>query len=110
MLAAILLGLSLKIENTIASRSAYLVNALRPEILQGATVKLADISQSGIRFAKMDGRPLQLNERIRVSFSLNNYTISCVASVYSIRNEVIGAKFIDLDEHSKKVLGFFLLP
>ena len=77
---------------------------------EGATVKLADISQSGIRFAKMDGRPLQLNERIRVSFSLNNYTISCVASVYSIRNEVIGAKFIDLDEHSKKVLGFFLLP
>jgi hypothetical protein len=77
---------------------------------EGATVKLADISQGGIRFAKMDGRPLQPNEKIRVSFALNNYTISCAASVYSIRNKVIGAKFIDLDEHSKKVLGFFLLP
>jgi hypothetical protein len=77
---------------------------------EGAAVKLVDISQSGIRFTKMDGKPLELNEKIRVSFSLNNYTIFCFASVCNIRNEYIGAKFIGLDEHSKKVLGFFLLP
>jgi len=77
---------------------------------EGAPVKLVDISRSGIRFIKMDGKPLKLNENIRVSFSLGDDTILCAASVYNIRNERIGAKFISLDEHSKKVLGFFLLP
>jgi hypothetical protein len=77
---------------------------------EGASVKLVDISRSGIRFIKMDGKPLQLKEKIRVSFSLGRDNISCAASVYNIRNERIGAKFISLDEHSKKVLGFFLFP
>jgi hypothetical protein len=76
----------------------------------GASIKLVDISQSGIRFIKMDGKPLQLNEKIRLSFSLGDEKVLCAASVYNIRNERIGAKFINLNEHSKKVLGFFLLP
>jgi hypothetical protein len=76
----------------------------------GVSVKLVDISRSGMRFIKMDGKPLRFNEKIRVSFSLGEDAISCVASVYNIRNESIGAKFISLDEHGKKVLGFFLLP
>lgn len=77
---------------------------------EGARVKLVDISRSGMRFIKKDGKPLQLNEKIRVSFSLGDDTILIAASVYNIRDERIGAKFISLDEHSKKVLGFFLLP
>jgi hypothetical protein len=77
---------------------------------EGASIKLVDISRGGIRFIRTDGKPLQLNEKIRVSFSLGDDTIFCSASVYNIRNECIGAKFISLDEHSKKVLGFFLLP
>jgi c-di-GMP-binding flagellar brake protein YcgR len=80
------------------------------ESADGYSVKLVDISQSGIRFIKKDGKPLQLNEKIRVSFSLGHDTIFCVASVYHIHNEQVGAKFISLDEHSKKLLGFFLLP
>ncbi len=76
----------------------------------GASIKLVDISMSGIRFIKMDGKPLQLNEKIRVSFSLGDQKILCAASVYNIGKERVGAKFMSLDEHSKKVLGFFLLP
>ena len=77
---------------------------------EGASIKLVDISRKGIRFIKMDGNPLQLNEKIRVSFSLGDYTLFCAASVHNIRKEHIGVKFINLDKHSKKVLGFFLLP
>ncbi len=75
---------------------------------EGASIKLIDISRSGIRFVKLDGKPLQLNEKIRVSLSLGGDIIFCTASVHNIRNEHIGAKFIGLDEHSKKALGFFL--
>jgi hypothetical protein len=77
---------------------------------EGASIKLVDISRRGIRFIKKDGKPLQLNEKIRVSFSFWDDIIFRAASVYNIRNERIGAKFISLDEHSKNVFGFFLLP
>ncbi|MGO9372842.1 MAG: PilZ domain-containing protein [Syntrophobacteraceae bacterium] len=77
---------------------------------EGVSIKLVDISRSGIRFIKTDGKPLQLNKEMRVSFSLGGDTIFCAASVHNIRNECVGAKFKNLDEHSKKVLGFFLLP
>lgn len=89
--------------------SSYGVCLAAKDTARGASVKLVDVSQSGIRFIKKNGRPLQLNEKIRVSFSLNNYPISCVALVNNIGDECIGAKFISLDEHSQKILGFFLL-
>ena len=77
---------------------------------EGASIKLVDISRKGIRFIKMDGNPLQLNEIIRVSFSLGDDIIFRAASVYNIHNERIDAKFISLDERSKNVFGFILLP
>jgi hypothetical protein len=78
--------------------------------LDGALVNITDISRSGMRFIKMDGRQLQVNERIRVSFPLGNDTIDCAAVVFNLRGDGIGVKFMNLDEHNKKVLGFFLLP
>jgi hypothetical protein len=77
---------------------------------EGVSIKLVDISQSGIRFIKIGGKPLQLNEKIRLSFLLGDSAIICSATVYNIDTEGIGAKFISLDEHIKKALGFFLLP
>lgn len=77
----------------------------------GGEVKLVDISRSGVGFIKMGGTPLQVNEKIKVSFSLGNDAVSCVASVANIRDDRVGAKFVTpLDAHSNKVLGFFLLP
>ena len=81
------------------------------DVLDGALVQLMDISQSGVTFKKVDGRPLKLNEKIRVSFQLGDGKLDCAASIHNIRKSGgIGAKFINIDEHSKKVLGFFLLP
>ena len=76
----------------------------------GASVKMVDISWGGMRFIKIDGKPLQLNEEIKVSFPLGVDTVFCVASVDNIHNEYIGAKLISLDQYSKKVLEFFLFP
>ncbi len=81
------------------------------DTFDGALVQVIDISMSGMGFVKMDGRPLKLNEKIRLSFPLGDGTFHCVALVMSVGNGgMIGVKFVDLDEHSKKVLGFFLLP
>ena len=81
------------------------------DVFDGALVRVVDISMGGIRFIKMDGRPLQLNEKIRVSFPLGNETIDCAASVQNVNaDNSVGVKFISLNDHCKKVLGFFLLP
>ncbi len=77
---------------------------------EGVSIKLVNVSRSGIRFIKIGGKPLHLNEKIGLSFSLDDFAILCSAFIYNIDTEGIGAKFKSLDEHIKKALGFFLLP
>jgi hypothetical protein len=81
------------------------------DTFDGALVQVTDISMTGIGFIKLDGRPLKLDETIRVSIPLGEGTIDCAACVHNIGKEGnIGARFMNLNEHNKKVLGFFLLP
>ena len=76
----------------------------------GFLVKLVDISQGGISFSTSAGRSLQLDVIIKLSFQLEGDTVNCVASVCSIRDQRVGAKFKNMDAHSTKTLRFFLMP
>ena len=81
------------------------------DTLDGALIQVIDISMTGMGFIKMDGRPLKIDEKIRVSFPLGEGVIDCAAAVHNIgKGGSIGAGFINPNEHNKKVLGFFLLP
>ncbi|MHC1725241.1 MAG: PilZ domain-containing protein [Syntrophobacteraceae bacterium] len=73
-------------------------------------IVILDISQGGMRAVKKSGKLPKLDQRLRINFSLNETKLSCVVSICHVKNEHFGAIFQDLDEHSKKTLGFFLLP
>ncbi|MEN6439522.1 MAG: PilZ domain-containing protein [Syntrophobacter sp.] len=79
---------------------------------EGTLVKVLDISKSGIRFIKYGGKDLSQDEVVRIKMRLDDSTnvITFLASVASVRSESVGASFVKLDEHTQKVLGFFLLP
>jgi PilZ domain len=78
----------------------------------GVFVKILDISQTGIGFMKYSGRPLFKNDSIRISVRVDAYTnaITVVASVVNVVSEHIGANITNLDDHTRKLLGLFLLP
>jgi hypothetical protein len=84
---------------------------LAQHMTDDALIQITNISKTGIGFIKLDGRPLKLDEKIRVSFPLGEGKIDSIASVHHFgKGGNIGANFINLDEHGRKILGFFLFP
>jgi len=79
---------------------------------EGSLVKVLDISKSGLCFIKYGGKDLAHDEVVRIKMRLDDSTnaITFLACVVGIRSECIGASFVKLDEHTQKILGFFLLP
>ncbi|MGC9195999.1 MAG: PilZ domain-containing protein [Syntrophobacteraceae bacterium] len=75
----------------------------------GEPVKIIDISAGGVKFQK-NGRCMQPDQKLRIAFKLQDKTVNMVVSVRSVKNGGVGAKIIDMDAHSRKVLGFFLMP
>ncbi len=73
-------------------------------------VKLIDVSQGGLCFVKPVGKSPEPNDIFKFSFEVGNGVIHGVAQICNVRNDRIGAHFTSMDEHSKKVLGFFLMP
>ncbi|MHC1724774.1 MAG: PilZ domain-containing protein [Syntrophobacteraceae bacterium] len=73
-------------------------------------VQVTDISQGGIGAVKKAGRLPQPNQNVRISFLLDDKQFNCVASVCHVNQERFGARFINMDEHSRRTLGFFLMP
>jgi hypothetical protein len=73
----------------------------------GTTVKIVNLSRTGILFLKDAGGKLELNETIRLRFrpKLSNNVIRCSASVKNMDGDNIGAKFLNLDLHAQKVIG-----
>lgn len=79
---------------------------------EGTLVKVLDISKTGICFIKYGGKELEQGEVIRIRMRLDDSTnsITFMATVVDIRTESVGASFVKMNEHTQKVLGFFLLP
>lgn len=76
----------------------------------GYDVKIIDISKEGIRFLRVDGKSLKRNQTVKIIFPLKHDMVTCIASVLYIREDEVSCKIISIDEHSRKVLGFFLMP
>ena len=73
----------------------------------GTTVKIVNLSKTGIRFLKEAGMKLELDETIRLRFrpKLANNAIRCAALVRNIDGNSIGAKFLYLDLNTQKLIG-----
>ena len=65
---------------------------------------------SGVHFIKNSGKELAKDEVIRLQLRLGkseDIVVSLVSTI-NVRAANISAKFINLDVHARKVLGFFL--
>jgi hypothetical protein len=73
-------------------------------------VRIVDISRSGLAFIKDRGRTFEVGEDVRLEFLLGEAKVNCIVTVASVLDVRVGAKFSNLDEHTKKMIGFFLMP
>lgn len=78
----------------------------------GIPVRILNLSKTGIRFLKDTGKTLKPNDPVRLRFVLRprNDLIECDAIVGCVHEGAVGAKFLNLDLHAQKVLGFYLMP
>jgi len=73
---------------------------------------IEDISAGGLGFTINKGT-VQKGDTLSVEFTLDDNARSTVSEdviVRSVKDRLIGAEFVGHSEHSKKVLGFYLLP
>lgn len=80
----------------------------------GCLLVVQNLSRNGIGF-KTDGTcHIQEGDILSVRFTLDNEKQSVIQSNVIVRSVVkdtyIGAEFCNLDEHSKKELGFYMMP
>lgn len=92
---------------TVKILAKYTING---EMSGNSLMQVTDISQGGLGAMKKGGEMLRPNQNIRVSFQLDDKQVNCVASVCHVSKERFGAKFLSMDEHSRRTLGFFLMP
>ncbi len=81
--------------------------------LQVGEAVINDLSRGGLSLKVPPGVDLKVGEVIRVEFRLDNIeqtVIKAQVTVRSVRRGVVGAEFHALDEHTRKQLGFYLMP
>lgn len=76
----------------------------------GDDIKIVDISDEGIRFLKVGGKFLKQGQTVKITFPLKHDTVTCIASILYLKDEEVSCKIMSIDEHSRKILGFFLMP
>jgi hypothetical protein len=76
----------------------------------GKQVRIIDISRSGLAFIKDRGKVLAVGDNVKIEFILGEAKVVCMVTVASVLDVRIGARFNKLDEHTQKVIGFFLMP
>jgi hypothetical protein len=72
----------------------------------GVTVKILNLSRSGMQFQKDAGEKPELNETIRLRFKtkLSGTVIRCIAVVKNIDENKIGVRFLNLDLNLQKLI------
>jgi hypothetical protein len=72
-----------------------------------------DLSMGGMRLEPIGRAVFKPGDLLTVDFRLddeNKSTIRTVAIVKSIGERDIGVEFVNPDEHTRKILGFYLMP
>ena len=78
--------------------------------LDGEPISIVDISLAGLQLEILGLNHFQVHQKLRIVFRLEGKTVNLVVSVCHIKDKTIGAEILSMDEHSRKVLGFYLLP
>jgi hypothetical protein len=86
---------------------------LLPENQEEGKLIIEDISYTGIGCRTVKKHNLKEEDVLQVEFTLDDVHNSQVAEsgiVKDIRDRYLGIKFQDLTQHSRKAIGFYLLP
>jgi hypothetical protein len=86
---------------------------LLPENQEKGKIIIEDISYTGIGCRTVKKHNLNLEDVVQVEFSLDDVHNSQLIEngiVKDIRDKYLGIKFQDLSQHSRKTIGFYLLP
>lgn len=73
----------------------------------GAPIKIVNLSRAGIQFTKDTGETLEPSETIKLRFRVKppSHVIRCSALVVNAEGNSIGARFLNLDLESQKLLN-----
>jgi hypothetical protein len=86
---------------------------LLPENQEKGKLIIEDISYTGIGCRTVKKHNLQTEDVIQLEFTLDDLHNSQLIEsgiVKDIRDKYLGIKFQDLSHHSRKIIGFYLLP
>jgi c-di-GMP-binding flagellar brake protein YcgR len=81
--------------------------------MQVGEVVVADLSRGGICMTVPESVELEIGEVLRIDFRLDNQeetVISAQVVIKNIRQGMVGAEFCALEEHTRKLLGYYLMP
>ena len=73
-------------------------------------IRILDVSAHGLQFEVPGPNGFKLEQKLKVLFCLGDRTVNMIVSVRHISGGNIGAKITGIDAHSKRVIGFYLLP
>lgn len=82
----------------------------KADLTEGEPIQIMDVSIGGVHFRVSGINPFHLDQKLRIVFRLEDKTVSMVVSVRRIIDNKVGAEITTIDDHSRKVLGFFLRP
>ncbi|MEW6327939.1 MAG: PilZ domain-containing protein [Thermodesulfobacteriota bacterium] len=85
---------------------------IHPDNRAVGRITIEDISAGGLGFRTMSSNVLIPNDLVKIKFILDDTHGSHVevnAIIRSIREGHVGVEFRELDEHSRKLIGFYLL-
>ncbi len=77
---------------------------------EGTPVRMKDISFGGVHFTVPGGHSFELNQNLGLVFRLKGETVRLNVSVRNTGGENVRAETTAMDEHSRKIIGFYLLP
>ncbi len=81
--------------------------------LQVGEVVVTNLSRGGLCLKVPQSVKLEVGEVVRVDFRLDNDEQTLIRTqvvVKNIRRGIVGAEFSSLEEHTRKLLGFYLMP
>ena len=85
---------------------------LSPKTSTLLEMNICDISKNGIGFKLIEPANIKTGYTLRIKFNLDNSKQTLIDKkvvVKTVRKDLIGCEFIELDLHQKE-LGFYLMP
>jgi hypothetical protein len=80
---------------------------------QSGHLVISDLSLGGLKFQPKGKTTFTVGDSLTVEFTLDDphkTSIRTEAVIKSVMDQDIGVEFAALDEHTRKVLGFYLMP